>query len=255
MNLLNNSPLRYYSLPHLSMLLISPIIVITLYYILRNKTKKTQSIVLFVLAILNALLYLSYKLAMAFTYDTFIILNELPLHLCNLNLVLIPIAIATKNKLLMSYFYYVGLIAAFCGVMFFDSYFLGRETYSYIVLVYFIYHSILIAFPILFISLKFFTPSLNYIWKSLLLLLGLATIMLIVNIIFRTTGICPEANYFYTMGMPDNPILGMLMKFIPVPLLYCLPIIPVLYLFGVLITLPNIIKNHRNKSLKYEVIG
>lgn len=253
MGLLNFVALEYYKLPHLLMLLVAPIIFCAVYFPLRNKSEKTKKITLLIIAICNALLYLSYKLTMAFTYDTFIILNELPLHLCNLNLILIPIALLTNNKLLMSYFYYVGMLAAFCGVMFFDSYFLGRDAFSFVVLAYFIYHSTLIVFPIWFITLKMFTPSLNYIWKSLLLLLGIATIMLGVNLLLIKTGWCVEANYFYTMGMPDNPVLGMLMKLIPVPLLYYLPVVPVLYGFGVLITLPQILKNRKIKKEQHKV--
>ena len=244
-SLLNYVALDYYTPSHLMMLLVAPILFCIFYFTLRNKTEKTKRIVLLCLAIVNALMYIAYKIVMAFTFDVFIILKELPLHLCNLNLILIPLAILTNNKLLMSYLYYVGLLAAFAGIMFFDSVFLGKNVFSFVVLIYFIYHAILLIFPLLFVSLKLFTPSLNYVWKALLVLVALAAIMHLVNLLFIHTGWCVEANYFYTMGMPDNPVLGMLMKFIPILFLYYLPIAPVLYGFDVLITLPQIIIEKR----------
>lgn len=254
MNLLNAIRLEYYSPAHLSMLIFAPILILILYFSLRNKSHKSKTYVLLGLCILNALLYFTYKIRMAQTFDDFEILNELPLHLCNLNLVLMPIALLTNNKLLMSYFYYVGLLFAICGIMFFDSVFLGKSVFSYVTLVYFIYHSILISVPILLVLLKMFTPKLSEIWKALVLLFALATVMLVINLIFRLTGICEKANYFYTMGMDDNPVLGPLMKIIPVPLLYYLPTMPILYGFAVLISLPFLKKN-KESELVYETIG
>ena len=248
MSILNYIGLEYYSPTHILMLLAAPIIFCIFYFSLRNRTEKTKRVVLLCLAIFNALIYIAYKIVMAFTFDVFIILKELPLHLCNLNLILIPLAILTNNKLLMSYLYYVGLLAAFAGIMFFDSVFLGKNVFSFVVLVYFIYHAILLVFPLLLVSLKLFTPSLSYVWKALVVLVSLALIMHLVNLLFIHTGWCVEANYFYTMGMPDNPVLGMLMKLIPIPFLYYLPVAPVLYSFDVLITLPQIlIEKRKNK--------
>ena len=248
MSILNYIGLEYYSPTHILMLLAAPIIFCIFYFSLRNRTEKTKRVVLLCLAIFNALIYIAYKIVMAFTFDVFIILKELPLHLCNLNLILIPLAILTNNKLLMSYLYYVGLLAAFAGIMFFDSVFLGKNVFSFVVLVYFIYHAILLVFPLLLVSLKLFTPSLSYVWKALVVLVSLALIMHLVNLLFIHTGWCVEANYFYTMGMPDNPVLGMLMKLIPIPFLYYLPVAPVLYGFDVLITLPQIlIEKRKNK--------
>ena len=114
-SLLNYVALDYYTPSHLMMLLVAPILFCIFYFALRNKTEKTKRIVLLCLAIVNALMYIAYKIVMAFTFDVFIILKELPLHLCNLNLILIPLAILTNNKLLMSYLYYVFALAVVIG--------------------------------------------------------------------------------------------------------------------------------------------
>lgn len=244
--------LGYFKPTHFIMMLFIPIIFCSIYFLLKNKKSKTIKISLLVICGVNAAIYISYKLVMAFTFEEFVILNELPLHLCNLNLILMPLTICIKNQkfrdFFFGYFFFVGGIAALCGILFYDSVFTGRSTLSYAVLIYFIYHSTLFVLPYIFVGLGLYKPKINDAWKAMVVLVSLAFVMHILNLILRATGACSISNYFYTMGMPENPVLGLLQKLIPIPFLYMLPIVPILYGIDVLIALPFYYKEKRQKE-------
>ena len=252
MTMLNVIVLRYFSIQHLVNILYIPLIVFAFYFIFRNTTERTKTMALLGLSLFNIIIFTVNKFVMARTFEGFEILNELPLQLCNLNLILIPLALITKNKLLMSYIYYVATIAAIAAILFFDSRYDGYNVMTYTIFVYFFYHSVLVATPILCVMLGIFTPNRSYILKTILFLLSMATVMHGVNTVLRSTKWCTKANYFYTMGMPGNPVLELLMKLIPMPLVYFLPVAPILYGYDYLIALPF---NKKTENCRYEVIG
>lgn len=252
MSMMNYIALEYFSIQHLAMILYIPLIIFGFYFIFRHRSERTKTIALLTLAGVNIIIFTIYKIVMFQKFDDLEILNELPLQLCNLNLILIPLALITKSKILMSYLYYVGTIAAMAAILFFDSRFEGYNMVSYIMLVYFFYHAVLVATPILLVVFGLYTPEKTYILKAIALLLTMATVMHGFNSLLRVTKWCTKANYFYTMGMPGNPILDLLMKLIPIPLVYYFPMAPVLYGYDYLIVMPF---KRKNNTYKYEVIG
>ncbi len=180
---------------------------------------------------------------MSMTYDKFVLLNELPLHLCNINLILIPIAILTNNRVLNSFIYFIGTVGAVSGVLFFDSYFLGQGGFTFVVQIFFIYHSILFSLSLLPVLLKRYTPRMTDIFISLAMLFGIGILLHHVNALFRWAGWYGEANYFYTYGMPENLVLGPLKRAINVNLWYMIPLVPVIVGFNFLMWLP--FKKHK----------
>ena len=136
--MLNVIVLRYFSIQHLVNILYIPLIVFAFYFIFRNTTERTKTMALLGLSLFNIIIFTVNKFVMARTFEGFEILNELPLQLCNLNLILIPLALITKNKLLMSYIYFVATIAAIAAILFFDSRYDGYNVMTYIIFVYFI---------------------------------------------------------------------------------------------------------------------
>lgn len=247
--------LQYFNWSHLITLAYPAIMVLALFFILRKKSEKTKIWTLFGVAIFNILLYTVYKIVMSQTFEGFVLLGELPLHLCNINLILIPIALLTKSRILYSYIYFVGTIGAFAGVLLFDSTFLGRGSFTFVIQAYFTYHSILFAMAILPICLKLYRPKMSDILRAFIVVLVLTCIMHGVNTILRATKWCDTANYFYTYGMPDNPLLGWLQKIIPVNLVYEFPLSLILVPVDFLMFLPfvdwkNIVLKNKEKRKK-----
>lgn len=230
--------LAYYNAGHFAYALLAPALFLVLYYTLKNKNSAQKDRVLMIIFIVNAALFVSYKIFMWVTYEEFVLLNELPLHLCNFNVILLPVALKTKNKFLLSYLYYIGSLGALAAVFLFDTIFLGKNIFDYGVFVYFLYHSVLLSTGVLIPALRIYTPNLKDILKAHATLLVLATFMHGVNTLFRVTGACTIANYFYTYGMPGNPLLGTLKDLIPVNLIYMLPVIPIAAAVNCLMFLP-----------------
>jgi uncharacterized membrane protein YwaF len=226
--------------------------VVAFYYIFRNKSEKTKTWALLGLSIFNIIIFTINKFVLFRVFDDLEVLNELPLHLCNMNLILIPVALLTKNKLLMGYTYYVATIAAMAAIMFFDSRYVGVNVMTYSVFVYFFYHAVLVATPILLVMFGLYTPEKSQIINVIILLLCMATVIHGFNLFMRSTGLCTISNYFYTMGMEGNPVLELLMKLVPIPLVYYFPMIPALYGYAYLITMPFLNKNY---DYEYAVIG
>ena len=250
--MMNAIVLKYFSIQHLANVLYIPAVIFAFYYIFRDKSEKTKTWALLGLSIFNIIIFTINKFVIFRVFDDLQVLNELPLQLCNMNLILIPLALITKNKLLMGYVYYVATIAAMAAILFFDSRYVGVNVMTYSIFVYFFYHAVLVATPILLVMFGLYTPEKSQIIKVIILLLCMATVMHGFNLLMRSTGWCTISNYFYTMGMEGNPVLELLMKLIPIPLVYFFPIIPILYGYDLLITMPFM---NKSTNYKYAVIG
>ena len=70
-----------------------------------------------------------------------------------------------------------------------------------------------------------------------------------INILLRTTGLHPKANYFYSVETEGNALLDIFYRLIPVPFLYLLPSILILMAYSGLVTLLfNLVLRLRGKA-------
>ena len=210
---------------HLLTITIMPVLAFLLmFFSLRKQNEKTQTTVLLIICIINAVFYAVYKVAQAYDPDyNFNLFTNLPLHFCNINLILLPLAIATKNKNLLAYQLYFGTGLAFVALLTVDPAFRSKSIFAFTCFFYFYYHSMLMVIPYLLLALKRYRPSFRYILQPILLLVSLTFIMHLVNIVFRSTGLAADANYFYTFGMDGDSFNESLRRLIPYNLLYLLP--------------------------------
>jgi len=207
---------------HLITFLYPIVLILSLYFILRKQSYKVKKWVLFGVCLANIVLYVSYKFTLHDIKEV-IILNELPLHLCNLNLILIPLALLLNKKFLYSYIYYVGVAGAIIGIAVYDSAYNNQPFGLMAIQGFFIYHALLLTTSLLPVLLGLYRPKFKDIFLALIVLLCLYSFMSVVNVIFRKTGILEISNYFYTFGMPGNPLAEFLWKIIPLPFLYLIP--------------------------------
>lgn len=214
--------MQYFNIAHIAWLILCPVIILSVYFIFRHRSQKAKFWALMGMCIFNICLYLPYKFYMCIKIGS-PILNELPLHLCSFNLILMPIALMCKNKKLFAYFYYIADFASLAGILFFGTIFLGQPMYSFSIIVYFIYHTCLIGISLLVVAFGIYRPKLFDVVWAYCLLIVFACVAHCINILFRWTGWSPTANYFVTMGEAGNIACDFLMKIIPLPLLYFLP--------------------------------
>jgi len=241
-----------FNLSHIFTIVIMPaIICLALNYSLKNRSDKTKKNILMIICCFNALLYLSYKIVQANDPDyNFDIFTNLPLHFCNINLILLPLSILLKNKYLMAYQFYFGTVLAALALVTIDPAFRGKPLFEFTCLVYFYYHSMLAVLPVLLVKFKFYTPSFKVIWQPALILTGLTFVMHIVNVLFKTTGVAPEANYFFTYGLKGDFFTEFFWSILPYEFFFLLPSMLTFAPYIFFTTLPFHLAARRKSKLK-----
>jgi len=222
---------------------------------LSKRDEDVKRTTLLILSISNAGLYSIYKFAQAADPNfSFYLFANLPLHFCNINLILIPLAIYTRSKTLMAYQVYFGTPLAGLALITVYPAFIGTYIFEFKTFVYFFYHSVLLILPLTLITLKQFTPSFKNIWQPTLLLVALTSIIHAVNVIFRATGLAYNANYFFTFGLEGDFFTELLKSIVPYNFFFLIPALLLFVPYVVIITLPfhlrvkNIRRNRNRKS-------
>ena len=232
--------LEPFNTTHILSIIILPVLIfLSLNYGLEERSDEIKNKVLLFICCFNALLYFVYKIAQANeSAGDFDIFMNLPLHFCNINLILLPIAIFFKNRTLMAYQFYFGTVLGALALVTIYPGFRSRSLLEFIPFVYFYYHSMLVVLPVLLVKLKLFTPSFKVIWQPVVMLIALTGVMHFVNMTFRGTGIAPEANYFFTYGLRGDFFTELFWRLLPYEFFFLLPSLLLFAPFIFFTTLP-----------------
>ena len=100
---------------HLLLLLLTAAAVLLIFLLLRGKPEARRSRLLIGVCLFNLALFTVYKLSLsrdavyvgAYYPNGFNLFNELPLHLCNINLFLIPLGVWKRNRSIMGFSFFV----------------------------------------------------------------------------------------------------------------------------------------------------
>ena len=227
----------------LAIVLMPTLIFVALNHVLKNRSAEAKRTILVIICCFNAALYFVYKVAQSNESDSFDIFMNLPLHFCNINLILLPLAIFFRNKPLLAYQFYFGIVLAMLALVTIYPGFRSRSLFEFVPFVYFYYHSMLATLPILLVKLKLFTPSFKVVWQPVALLVGLTSIIHVINMIFRGTGIASEANYFFTYGLRGDFFTELFWSIIPHEFFFLLPGLLLFAPFIFITTLPFHLSN------------
>ena len=197
------------------LLLLTAAAVLLIFLLLRGKPEARRSRFLIGVCFFNLALFAGYKLSLsmdaayvrAYYPNGFNIFNELPLHLCNINLFLIPLGVWKRNRSIMGFSFFVAPLGALM--------FLPR------IFGYYVTHALLVVCGLSLATLGFYRPDPKDIPRILKTFGLLAVGAHLINLLLRLT-LCPEANYFFTYGA-EIGVLKLFWRIIPAPLLYGLP--------------------------------
>lgn len=218
-----------------SLLLLTALLIVLVSLFFRKKTETQKKLFLVVLCAVNIIVFFVYKGFLSADREFLVIsgieafnwFSELPLHLCNINMFLIPIGVVYNKRSILGFSFLTAPLGAFMALIFPDLAFTGYSIALPRVLGYYITHLLIFACGILIASLGFYKPSAKDFPRITLTFLAVAFTAHIINTVLRAT-VCPFANYFYTYGS-DISILKMFWKFIPIPFLYELPALIILF--------------------------
>lgn len=212
---------------------IDAVLVVVLSIWLRKKPVHEKGRVMTIIGAANCAIWIIYKILLSTDpgYD-FVLATELPFQLCNMNMILILIAINTRKPGLLNFCFCFGILGAILSLMSPDPAFVGITMLSYRRFGYWVTHHLLIVSSILIVSSGFYRPSYREVLKSIIILAVMYFCMFLINLLLRKiTGL--PVNYMYTFGMEGNPLIELLYKLIPVYPIYLVPALiiltPVLY--------------------------
>ena len=151
----------------------------------------------------------------------YLTIYELPLHLCNINLFLIPLGVWKRNRSIMGFSFFVAPLGALMALLFPEPLFSGFSLLMPRIFGYYVTHAILVVCGLSLATLGFYRPDPRDIPRILKTFGLLAVGAHLINLLLRLT-LCPEANYFFTYGA-EIGVLKLFWRIIPVPLLYGLP--------------------------------
>ena len=164
--------------------------------------------------------------------------GELPLQLCNVNMILIPIAVLKKSRPLMCFGFFVGPLGALMALLMPANGFDGYSLLLPRMLGYYGTHFMIVAEGLSIVTFGLFRPRLKDLPRAILTVLLIAFGAFLVNLLLRWSGLHPKANYFYSVETEGNFLLELFHRFLPVPFLYLLPSILILGPYMLLITIP-----------------
>jgi uncharacterized membrane protein YwaF len=175
---------------------------------------------------------------------------ELPLQLCNINLLLIPLALALRREGFYTFCFYTASLGAFMAIAsppasFEGDIFLLRNIGFYGT------HALLIVCGVSLMTLRFVKPrQRDVLWTVSILALVACAIHGLNTLIQHAFGV--EANYFYTYGPGGSSILSNVYAILPMPLAYLflliIGIVPAAMLLTALINLPTWLKKRRGST-------
>ena len=202
--------------------------------ILRKKSEKTRRIVLAASCIVTVIAFFVYKYFLSIDAE-FRIANaamggfnwwsELPLNLCNINMILIPIAVWRNNRALLNFCFFLGPLGALMALIMPSAGFSGYSLLMPRMIGFYFTHYMVFIESIAIASFGLFRPRFKDIPLTLLTTLAVSFIVFLFNILLRKTGISPKANYFFSVETEGNPVLDLFNSWIPVQYLYLMPAI------------------------------
>ena len=214
--------------------------------LVRGKQEKTKQIVLSAACLVTVAGFFVYKYFLSIDAEFAVAnaamggfnwWNELPLHLCNINMLLIPIAVWRKNRALMSFSFFVAPLGAMMALAMPSAGFDGYSILLPRMIGFYGTHFMIFIEGIALATFGFYRPEFKDLPRMELTILLITFCVFVINVLFRISGLSPKANYFFAMETEGNPLLEIFHGWIPLPFLYLLPSLVILGVYFSVVTL------------------
>ena len=221
-----------FSAAHIVSLMFVAVMGIGLYYLLKRASAKLQTVILGVLSFSGIAAILFNLLAWNSP------LEYLPLHLCSLNALILPIAVFSRNKVLGNLLLLWSLGAFIALVL---NYSVAQsEIFSPIFMFYYLPHALEFIIPILLFTLGHIKLNRKCILSTLAITFAVFTLIHPINLwingycaansILNPSGELIQVNYMFTVT-PDNPLLALFYSIIPAGYWYLYLCVPVILIY------------------------
>jgi hypothetical protein len=234
---------------HLLSLAFAAAAVIGLYFILKNRSMMVKTIVLGILSF-SGIAAIIFNLV-----EWNSPLEYLPLHLCSINALLLPIVVFTRNKQLgnLPLVWCLGALAALVVNQAQANFVVFSATFNF----YFFPHVLEFGIPILLFKLKLVELDYKCIGSTLLLTILIYTGIHLCNVglnayceanqILNSAGEVIKVNYMYSM-VPENPLLALFYQWVPYEYWYLYLIFPIVLVYLVIVYSGQILRAIKAKK-------
>ena len=223
---------------HIVTLVLAAVMNVALYYILKNKSQKTQTLVLLPFSMLG-IAAIIYNLLM---WDA--PLSYLPLHLCSINAILLPIVVLTRNKTLgnLLLVWCLGALAAI--VLNFEM--VNVELFSDVFFFYYFPHVFEFGVPILLFRLKLVEKDYKCIPSTLGITMVIYTFVHLMNKLINS---CTDTHVNYMFSVEaTNPLVAFFHSLIPVEYWYMYMVLPIVAAYLLAVYSPQILKKYQSRK-------
>lgn len=235
---------------HIATLLLAAAAMVGMYFLLKHRSQKTQTIVLGILSFSGIAAIAFNLVAWGSPWE------YLPMHLCSLNAMVLPFAVFFRSKVLgnLLNLWNLGALLAVALNHAQAEFVLNSWTFIF----YFIPHVLEFAIPLLLFKLKLVEKDYRCIPATMGITLGMFTLVHLLNKLLNAYFIAEEilnsvgeqlqVNYMYTI-IPENPVLVMLHNLLPLEYWYLYLTLPIILVYLLIIYAPQLAKRlHRKKT-------
>jgi uncharacterized membrane protein YwaF len=220
---------------HIATLVLATLILGGLYHGLKNKSQRVQTLVLLPLSCsgIAAIVYNLLRWGEPLAY--------LPLHLCSLNALILPIAVATRNKKLCNLLLLWCLGALVALVANFEM--MNTEVFGEAFNFYFFPHVFEFGIPVLIFKLKLVEKDPMCIGTTLSTTMFLYSFVHLCNLVINrycaSIGSALRVNYMFSVEA-TNPLTALFYKLIPHDYWYMYLIIPIVAAYLLVVYAPEL---------------
>lgn len=204
--------------------------------------KRTTYVIICILTIIG---YFAYKYTLSLdaeynvayaAYGGFNWWQELPLHLCNVHMLLMPIAVLTKKRPLLGFCFFVAPLGALMALVMPGPGFSGYSILLPRMIGYYMTHLMVIIEAILLYTLDYYRPEYRDFPSTCGTLIAVSIVIFGIDLALKYSKLCTNPNYFYLLDTEGNPVLEIFYRLIPYPYLYTLPCLLILAVYILVIT-------------------
>ena len=140
--------------------------IVGLYFLLKNKTVKTQKIVLASILFFNLALHFLKLTFPPYSTDSAVAMREVWfVNLCGTSVLFFPFIFLSKSETAKDYMVFLGVISGFLAMLY-PTEALGKSVLTLDLWRFYICHGIIIAVPMLTVLLKLHKLDIKRIWKT-----------------------------------------------------------------------------------------
>ncbi len=220
-----------FSVAHIVSLLAAVVILVGLYFVLRRRSRKCQTLVLGILSF-SGIAAIVYNLV---TWGT--PLEYLPLELCSFNAMVLPVAVLTRNKTVGNLLLVWSLGALMALVL--NNVMMETEIFGWPFNFYYFPHVLEFGIPILLFKLGHIQKDPKCILSTLGITVAAYTLAHGANVLINTyTEV--TVNYMFSMDPNFNPATKLFWQVIPHEYWYMYMILPIVLVYLTIVYLPQL---------------